>query len=361
VQPPAVLPRLLGLLQQSTQSRPITIDTASNAPLCCPLPYNPRETRMQFSDIRRIGVLGAGTMGHGIAQVFASRGYEVRLMDLNPEFLSRALERIRKNLELFERKGLATAESIQQTLSHISATTDLFEAFQEADFVVEAVPEDLTLKKQAFAKLEEICPEDTILASNTSTIRIADIGSTTRRPERVIGTHWMLAPHIRPLVEIIPSEKTSLETIEVTRALIEKLGKVPIVAPDTPGFIVNRLQMGVFAQTLKLLEQGVSKEDIDKAWTYHLGPRYCLTGPIEAMDSMGLDTLYLACLYLASVLNEPGLTPPEIVRKKFEAGELGYKTGKGFYDYGGLSIDELLDQRNEQLIHILKQLKLPVG
>ncbi|MEW6441421.1 MAG: 3-hydroxyacyl-CoA dehydrogenase family protein [bacterium] len=316
---------------------------------------------MKLSEIRRIGVLGAGTMGHGIAQVFASRCYEVTLFDLVPEALPKAIERIRRNLQQLQRKGLVSSHGIQETLSFIETTTDLSRAVRDAQFVVEAVPEDPALKRDIFGKVETLCPEQSILASNTSTIRIADIACAARKPERIIGVHWMLAPHIRPLVEIIPAEKTSGETVEVTRGLIEKLDKIPIVAPDTPGFIVNRLQLGVFAQALKLLEQGVSMEDIDKAWTHHLGPRYCFTGPCEAMDSMGLDTLYLACLYLVSALDEPGLAPPEIVKKKVEAGEFGYKTGKGFYDYSGVSIDTRIDERNDQLIHLLEHLKIRVG
>lgn len=315
---------------------------------------------MKLQDIRNVAVLGAGIMGHGIAQVFAGGNFSVRLMDVDPGTLNKALDRIKQNLDLFLKKGLTTEKSAQATLSRIMTTTDLGEAVADAQFFVEAITENIDLKKDTFRKVDALCPHEIIMASNTSTIKIADIASATTRPENVIGTHWMLTPHIRPLVEIIPGEKTSLETRELTKALIISLGKVPIVADDMPGFIINRLQVGVFSQALKLLEQGISKEDIDRAWTHHLGLRYCLMGPIQAMDSMGLDTLYLACLYLAAVYNDPGLNPPNVVKEKFEAGEFGYKTGKGFYDYTGKSIDEIVAKQNEELINLMKTLDIKI-
>jgi len=313
---------------------------------------------MKTKGQKTIAVLGAGIMGHGIAQVFALKGYKVNLLDTNQDILDKALERVKLDLEMLRKRGKIKNTSVEGTLANIRKTTDLAKAVKGVVFVVEAIPENIALKKDLFQELDRICAPDVIFSSNTSTMKITEISSATKRPDKVIGMHWMLPPHLRPLVEVIPGEKTSKETIAYTKELAVKLGKTPVEAKDSPGFIINRLQIGVFLQALKLLEEGVSPEDIDRAWTHHLGLRYCIMGPIEAMDSMGLDTLYMASLYLASVLNDPNLNPPDIVKKKFEQGEYGYKTGKGFYDYTNISIDTLIDQRNEQLLDVMDMLKI---
>ena len=316
---------------------------------------------MEVDDIRKVAVLGAGLLGHGIALVYAHGGYTVTLLDLEREALDRALIRIRQNLDLLVAKEATTSERAEAALANISTTTDLAEACADADFVTEAVPEVLDLKKEMFAKADELCPGRTILASNTSTQRITELASATARPDRVVGTHWMRSPYIRPLVEVIPGERTSEETVRTATALIERLGKVPVLAKDIPAFIVNRLQAGVIREALVLLEQGISKEDIDNAWKNQLGLNYCLAGPFEVMDGIGLDIMYMACHYLAAVFDDPAWQPTGALAELFEAGHYGLKTGKGFYDYTGLSADDIMRERDERLLDLVRYLGLDSG
>ena len=311
--------------------------------------------------IERIAVIGAGIMGPGIAQVFAGHGYNVSLNDVDETKLGNGIERVKQNLALFIKKGLATEEQSKLIFSNIMVTSDQTKAVKDADFIIEAITESIDAKKKLFEQIEIICSPHAILASNTSTIRISEMAAATRRPEKFIGTHWMLPPHIRPLVEIIPGEKTSKQTIDTTMDLIASLGKIPVQAKDMPGFIINRLQAGIFIQALALLEEGISKEAIDRAWTHHLGLRYCLMGPVEGMDSMGLDTVYLAGLYLSAVFNDPSWAPTETLKRKFESGEYGYKTGKGFYDYTGRDINQIISNRDEELINLMRARNIQIG
>ncbi len=316
---------------------------------------------MDFEDIRTVAVIGAGIMGHAIAQVFARGGYKVNLLDVDQERLDKALVAIRLNLELLARVGIGTKDESDRIVSNITTTLDLEQACAGADFVEEAVTENMELKKEIFRNLEAACPDHAVFASNTSTQRISEIASAVSRPEKVIGMHWMLTPYIRPLVEITPGEKTAPETVRLVKRLAESLGKVPVVAPDKPGFIVNRLQAGVFKEALALLEEGVSIEDIDSVWTRHLGLRYCMMGPFAGMDQMGLDTLYLASLYLAAVFEDESWKPTPALGKLFEDGEYGLKTGKGFYDYAGQDVDVLLRQRDQELIELMRHKGMQVG
>ena len=316
---------------------------------------------MNVEDIRKVAVLGAGLLGHGIAQVFAHGGYPVILLDLEQDALDTALARVRRNLDMLVEKEVTTEERAEAAMANISTTTDLAEACAEVDFVTEAVPEILDLKKEMFAQADALCPAHTILASNTSTQRITELASATGRPDRVVGTHWMRSPYIRPLVEIIPGELTSEETVRTATDLIGGLGKVPVLAKDIPAFIVNRLQVGVIREALVLLEEGISREDIDNAWKKQLGLNYCLTGPFEAMDGMGLDTIYLACHYLAAVFDDPAWKPTGTLAELFEAGHYGLKTGKGFYDYSGRSADDIIRERDERLLDLVRYLGIESG
>jgi 3-hydroxyacyl-CoA dehydrogenase len=297
-------------------------------------------------------------MGHGIAQVFAYNGYSVHLRDVQQDLLDRAMNRIKLNLKLFVTKGITTQERMDATLSRIQYTTDLAEALREADFVMEVVPEDMALKKDVFKQMDSLAPSQAILASNTSTLKMTEIASVTGRPDKVIGAHWMQPPHLLPLVEVIQAEQTSEETLRITQELLTKMGKAPIVCKDVPGFIVNRVQGAMLKEAFNLVEQGIcSKEDVDKAWTYHLGLRYALFGPFEALDSLGADVWYKAFVYLFETLKDPRFEPPKLLKEKVDAGEWGLKTGKGFYDYTGQDIDAIIDQRNDQIIGLLQYLK----
>lgn len=307
----------------------------------------------------KFAVIGAGTMGSGIALVCALNGYEVCLMDIKERLIKDAFTKIGSNLETLHGLGAIGKEDIGATMGRIRGASKLLEAIKEADFVIEAVPEAMALKKQVFREIDESCPEHSILASNTSTLRISEIAESTKRPSKVIGTHWMNPPYIFPLVEVIRGAKTSEDTLDLTISLLKKMRKEPVVCKDVPGFIVNRLQFAMSVEALNLLEQGIaSKEDIDKAWTRHLGIRYALMGPLEALDHLGLDVVLNCQEYLFEELKETKFQPPEILKRKVESGELGLKSGKGFYNYPAIRIDEIARNRDRRITDLLRKLKI---
>ena len=293
-------------------------------------------------------------MGHGIAATLSLRGLDVCLTDINEEILKVALKKIRDDLDLLVKMKVASTDEADAALSRITPTTDLSEAVRTADFISECVTETMKVKIPVLAEVEKSCPKHAIISSNTSSIRLRDLAEGLKNPERLIGVHWMLPPQIRPIVEIIPSKYTLPETVEMVKAFVRLIDKTPVIAPDTPGFLVNRLQAGVFMTAFQLLQEGADKADIDACWTQHLGLRYCLMGPIEAADSMGLDVMYISSAYFADALGDPRMKAPDVVKARFEAGEYGYKTGKGFYDYSGVKVQDLVDRRNRELFDLIK-------
>ena len=188
---------------------------------------------------------------------------------------------------------------------------------EDVEIVFEAVPERIQLKRQIFKKLDTMALKTQILASNTSTFKIAVLASATKRPSRVIGTHWMNPPYLLPLVEVIPSSRTSPETTEIIRNFLTRIGKHPILCKDTPGFIVNRMHSALLVEVISMVEQGVATmEDIDTAWTQHLGPRYCVVGPFELLDSFGLDTEHSQYSYLQKTVKDSKFKPPRLLKTK---------------------------------------------
>lgn len=310
---------------------------------------------MKVEDIKMVAVTGAGTMGHGIAQVFAQAGYRVRVVDQNMEVLRRALGKMKSNLQMFVVKGLITERDADDSLSRIEWTLNLAEAVGEADFVIEAVPEDLALKRKIFREIDETCPEHAILASNTSGLNISKIASATERPDKVVGTHFFNPPHIMPLVEIVKGTKTSDETVAVTHELLTKLGKKTVmVLKEVPGFIGNRLQFALFREAISLLEKGIaSAEDIDTAVRAGVGLRYPIIGPFQVADLNGLDVFLRISEYLYKDLDR-STKPHTLSSKLVEAGNYGTKTGKGIYDYTGRDIDAIVKVRDEKLLELLR-------
>jgi 3-hydroxybutyryl-CoA dehydrogenase len=282
------------------------------------------------NDVRRAAVLGAGTMGHGIAQVAAAAGIEVRLYDIKDELVERGLGRVRKFLEDGIAKGKVTAEERDRVLGRLSGTTDLDAAARGVDLVIEAIPEDLELKRRTFARLDEVAPDGALLATNTSSLSVSAIAGATRRPGRVAGMHFFNPPPLMKLVEIVRGEATDPAAIETARGIALRMGKDPIVVRDAPGFASSRLGIALGLEAIRMLEEGVaSAEDIDKAM--ELGYKHPM-GPLKLTDLVGLDVRLAIAEYLSRELGKR-FEPPEMLRRLVREGKLGKKTGEGFYKY----------------------------
>ena len=284
-------------------------------------------------NLRKIAVLGAGVMGHGIAQIAAMSGYDVSMRDISQEILDRALENIRRSLDKLVSKGRLSREDAEETLSRIRPTLSLREAVEDADFVIEAVPEDLELKRRIFREVEEVTSKQPVLASNTSSLSITEIAEALDRPEKVVGMHFFNPPVIMRLVEVIPGEKTSKETVELAMDLARRLGKTPVlVRKDSPGFIVNRVLIPYLNEAAKMLDRGEAGVlEIDSAMQFKAG---FPIGPFLLSDLIGIDILY----HILEVFKEklgPFYRPADSIQRLYREGKLGRKTGEGFYSYRG--------------------------
>lgn len=277
-----------------------------------------------------VGVVGAGQMGHGIAQVAAMAGYRVCLYDIAQEVLEKAYATIRGNLEKGVSLGKVRAEVKEQALSLIQLTTDLGEVAAQSDLIIEAVPEDMKLKLEIFQMLDQKAKPEAILASNTSSLSITELGGATKRPDRVVGMHFFNPVHLMRLVEVVKGLETSQETLDLVQEMARKMGKETVVINDFPGFATSRISAMLGNEAFYMLMEGVGKpEDIDKALKLGLN---LPMGPLELGDLVGLDTRLKVLEHLHATLGEKYRPCPLLV-KYVKAGRLGRKTGKGVYDY----------------------------
>ena len=285
---------------------------------------------MQFDAITTIGIVGAGQMGRGIAQICAATGYDVLLVDVAEPLLATALSKIRVSLERAIEHSTVTQSQLGEILARIHPLVQMHR-LQDAEMVIEAIPENLLLKQALFGELHGICQRQAILASNTSSISIAKLGAASGRPDRVVGLHFMNPAPVMRLVEIVQGRETSEHTLRIAIDLARRLGKVGVVSQDVPGFIVNRILMPMINEAVSTLEQGVATaEDIDLAMA--TGTNHPV-GPLALADRIGLDTVLAICEVLHQDLDDPKFRPCPLLRRYVEAGWLGRKSGRGFYLY----------------------------
>jgi 3-hydroxybutyryl-CoA dehydrogenase len=282
-------------------------------------------------EIKSIAVLGAGTMGHGIAQVCAQAGYQVNLRDVKDEFVGAGISKVRKFLGGSVEKNRITQAEADAVLSRIKGMTDLKEAVKDVDLVIEAIVEDINIKKELYKELDQICRPDTIFASNTSAQSITEMAMVTKRPDKFIGMHWFNPAQLMRGIEVIIHDKTSQETLDTMVDLCKKLGKEPGVCKDSPGFMVNRLLQIWFNEGLNMYDEGIAEpQDIDTALKEAYNFRM---GPFELRDLVGLDIGIASTTTHYRELMREQFRPPRCLIMKVKAGDLGRKTGKGFYEY----------------------------
>ena len=281
-------------------------------------------------EIKAVGVVGCGIMGTGIAQVCAQSGYQVVISEINNELLTKGLSAIDKTLSKAVEKGKLSPPDKDAITGRIKGTTSIGD-FASCELVVEAVVEDIGIKKKVFTDLDGVCPPDTILATNTSCLPITEIAAITSSPDKVLGLHFFNPVPVMVLLEIVRALATSDETLETSKAFGKSLGKTIITAQDRPGFVVNRLLVPFILDAIRMLESGVAtREDVDTG--VHLGLNHPM-GPLTLADFTGLDT----CLFIAEAmyaeLKDPAVAPPTLLKRMVAAGWFGRKAGKGFYDY----------------------------
>lgn len=307
---------------------------------------------MNVNDLKNVLIVGAGTMGHAIAQVYAQNGFSVDLMDLNQSMLERAIKLIKSNLSILADFNKISNDEISNTINRINLTTDLKIPAQEADLIIEAVNEVADIKKKVFKQLDNYCSEDTVLASNTSGLNIFNIADV-KKPERLIIHHWFCPAYVLPLVEIVPGPNTSQEIIEFSVELMKKIGKRPVVMKEyVDGFIVNRIQRVIFVEVYEMLQKGMATpEQIDFAVKTSLGVRLPVQAVIQSQDFTGLELI----LDKQKEFKMNEIYPQ--VENLVKQGHLGVKTGKGFYDYQGRNEEQILRKRDEYCLRVLDLLE----
>jgi 3-hydroxybutyryl-CoA dehydrogenase len=307
-------------------------------------------------EIRNITIIGAGLMGHGIAQVFAAKGYNVILVDLNDGLLAQAIKNIRSNLALMADHDIGVYKDIDPVISRIKSTTDMSEATTGAHFVVEAVSENLSLKQKVFHELDRLCDREAILATNTSVISITEIASRAEFRDRIVGTHFWNPPYLIPLVEVVRGEDTSNETMDQTFSLLQAVGKHAVrVNRDVPGFVGNRLQHALWREAISIVENGIADAStVDECIRFGFGLRLPVLGPIENTDMVGTDLVLAIHEYILKHL-ESSPEPSPLLKNMVKEGALGFKSGRGFQDWPKEKADKSRKRLQEYLLEVMKR------
>jgi 3-hydroxybutyryl-CoA dehydrogenase len=308
--------------------------------------------------IDNTAVIGAGMAGHGIAQVFASAGLQVALTDTDAEVLGTAIQRIEANLDSCLKHGFVDEANAEAVPERITLASTLGEAASQADFIVEAVYEDLDVKHEVLSQLEEHCPAHAVITSTTSGFRVRDLAAALSRPERFLVTHFWNPPYVIPVVEVVPGDHTSAEAVETTMTLLEAAGKYPaLVKKDVPGFVGNRLQHALRREAIAMVAQGIaSPQDVDLIARLSFGLRLPVVGLLETIDLGGLDLTLAIHSYLLSDLDR-STEPQQLIRDKVARGELGAKAGQGFYDWPPGRHAKVVQRRAEVLLEMVQWLK----
>lgn len=282
--------------------------------------------------MKNIGVIGCGTMGGGVAQVASEAGFNVTVMEIEEEFLTSGMKKIDKFLSKSVEKEKITAQQKDEILKRIKGTLDINDLAQ-CDLIVEAAIEDLQMKRELFQKLDEICKDDTVLTTNTSSLTVIEIAEATKRQDKVVGLHFFNPVPLMPLVEVVRTIKTSDESFKTAWAFIEKIKKIPVAAKDNTGFIVNLLLIPFLLDAIRVLGEGIaSVEDIDKGMKFGCGHPM---GPLALLDLIGLDVIHKVATIMYNEYKEKKYAPPPLLKQMVLGGYFGVKTGRGFYEYGG--------------------------
>lgn len=307
---------------------------------------------------KKVAILGAGVMGTGIAQTFAMAGHEVKIIYVYDDKLrAKTMETMESNLRVLAENQALEESRIPEILGRVSLTEDLEEAAAFADIIFECIVENLAVKQDYFARLDALCGESTILATNTSAISVTEIAEKSVHKERIIGTHFWNPAYLVPLVEVIRTKYVSDEVVEETFALMEKAGKCPvIVQKDVPGFLANRMQHALFREAISIVERGIATaEDVDKAIKYGFGMRLGVRAPMEVIDAGGTDLTYSIHQYLFPHI-ENSTEPSKLLKQKMDEGKLGFKSGEGFMKWSQEEIDRSQKDLIEGLIKVARAL-----
>ncbi len=301
-----------------------------------------------------VAVIGAGVMGPGIAQVFAQAGCPVKIIDIDKVALQQARERIESSVSAFKQAGIYGARKAAATLSNISVTANLADGLKKAGFIVEAIGENMELKRALYKQVEKLAPPSAVIASNTSTFSIDDLAKGSKRPGRYMLTHFVNPPNVIPLVEVARGVQTSDKTYDFTLALLKQAGKRPLILKKMiPGHLINNFNFAILSTALGFMGQGIASiEDIDRALTEALGPRYSIMGPFKTMDLLGLNIIWQSVTsFDPNAHNDPRIKE---LKKLYQAGKLGMRTGAGFYDYGGKTYFDTLNHYNRRILKAYK-------